>query len=267
MTYLLRGRLHGELPAGTREPIADAAVRFYWVEAETPTVDADAGVFSLLTPDQLRAKELRWIGQARTDDCGEFSIDLAGWSVLGVAGDFAYSGEPVEVDVYCRTPRNLVGAADASEVQFTAARVQPDWIGDEGIFTADVDLPISHPDWRAVRTAIDAWAITGRVIRQASGAPIAGARVSAFDADLVLDDSLGTAITDSMGRFQIEFRSIAFRGSRHREMEIERSGPDLYFRVDTDDGRLLIAEDRSMGNEPSRRNAGNLVSIDLFVDG
>jgi hypothetical protein len=266
MRYLLLGRLQGELSTSILEPIVNVAVRFYRLEGEAPSDQPLGREFSILSADQLRTKAHRWIGQARTNDSGEFAVDLTGGSVLGTDSDSAYNGGPLEVDVYCTTPQYLIGKADSEEVQFTAARIRPEWLRDEGVFTAVLDVRVSHEDWRTVRTAIDAWAVTGRVIHQATRSPIVGARVSAFDADLILDDSLGTGVTDSMGRFQIEFRSLAFRSSRYREIEFERSGPDLYFRVDADDGRLLIAEPRSKGSEPSRRNAGNLVSIDILVD-
>ncbi len=267
MTYLLFGSIAGELADSVPDPIADVAVRFYRLEDEHASPVTSTTAIAMLTADQLRAKEGRWLGQARTNDRGEFSLDLAGQTLLGPNARKAYGGEALEIDVFCGTPPRLVGAAAREEVQFTAAKVQPQWARGGEVSNARLEIRVAHADWRDVRSAIDAWAITGRVIHRLSGTPIADARVSAFDADLMLDDALGMAVTDSEGRFQIEFRSIAFRGSRLREIEWEHAGPDLFFHVAARDGSLLIAEDRSVGSDRARRDALNLTHVDILVDG
>jgi len=77
--------------------------------------------------------------------------------------------------------------------------------------------------------------ITGEVRdgRDRTGMP--GLLVRAFDRDLVVDDFLGSAVTDPQGRFRIVFTEEAFAG-------LFETSPDLYLRIYSHDGgRELIS--------------------------
>jgi len=65
----------------------------------------------------------------------------------------------------------------------------------------------------------DDYAVTGQVML-ASGEPAAGLVVEAVDADVSRDDTLGAAVTDEKGTFQITFRKKAFAESGEKEPEI-----------------------------------------------
>ena len=67
--------------------------------------------------------------------------------------------------------------------------------------------------------------VNGKVVEAGSGAPVAGVRVEAWDADFGTDDFLGSASTISDGAFEIKFSSEMF-GDLFGD-----KWPDLYFRV------------------------------------
>ena len=64
------------------------------------------------------------------------------------------------------------------------------------------------------------------LVMAVTGSPLPGVRVAAFDRDpLLLDDPLGSAITDERG-----LATIRFLPSDYSEHPCER-GPDIYFRL------------------------------------
>ena len=66
--------------------------------------------------------------------------------------------------------------------------------------------------------------ISGTVEEAETGRPLPDLVVRAFDKDLIADDRVGFATTDSEGRFEIRFGREAFR-------DLLETRPDLYLRV------------------------------------
>ncbi|NET49447.1 MAG: hypothetical protein F6K09_12145, partial [Merismopedia sp. SIO2A8] len=67
--------------------------------------------------------------------------------------------------------------------------------------------------------------ISGCVIDRKTRRGISGLRIEAWDKDLILDDLVGSTISDSEGTFQIEFD-----GSYFQEAGLNKQ-PDLFFKV------------------------------------
>jgi len=87
--------------------------------------------------------------------------------------------------------------------------------------------------------------VAGIVVDDASGAPLAGLRVRAFDKDMIFDDVLGDAATDAAGRFEIRFSESQFR-------DFNETAPDVYIRVyDASEKVLLYTSEKAV-----RMNAG-----------
>ena len=84
--------------------------------------------------------------------------------------------------------------------------------------------------------------ITGTVINRTIRSGIAGLRVEAWDKDRLIDDLVGSAVTNGQGKFQIEFTAAYFK-----ELFLDRQ-PDLYFRVFRGETLIKSTEDAVMWN-------------------
>jgi hypothetical protein len=97
--------------------------------------------------------------------------------------------------------------------------------------------------------------------------PVAGITVSAFDVDWIQDDALGSAITDSSGHFRIDYLAADFKRTPFPWLNVELfGGPDLYFKVESPGGGLILDEPPSRGRDHDRENAGPCFCVDLCVD-
>jgi hypothetical protein len=267
MGHILTGRLRGHT-AGRPEPLAEATIRVYRLPGGAAPEPPDSiPRFAALSHEEVRAKEPLRVAQAWTDERGEFRVDLAERSLERPArAGPDYAGEPIQIDVYCRSVPGQRREDLGREVQFTVATLRPDWrrVGEGLAAHCERDLPAEF--WTGVRTALDAWVVSGRVSSRRERTPLAGVMVYAFDADLIRDDLLGSATTDADGGFRIDFPGAAFRGRAVGGVDPEGGGPDLYFRVEAPDGRILLADRRSRAGDPDRRDVDNGFSADLYVD-
>lgn len=269
MSYVLTGKLQGLVTPERAEPLADATVRLYRTRGYRPIgrpLDIEPR-FAALTPGEVKAKEYLWTAQARTNQHGEFTVDLSEPSLIGHVGSaHPYAGEPLEVDVYCRSAPGQPRDAAVEEIQFTVGIVCPRWRPMEGGQRAEWEWVLSQGFWSRVKSALDSWTILGRVTSRAAQIPLSGLRVYAFDADLVQDDPLGTATTNEQGRFRIDFSGRVFRQTPGPGVDFEVRGPDVYFRVQRPDGTVLDAEQRSRASAPDRRDVGVIFDAELVVD-
>jgi hypothetical protein len=98
--------------------------------------------------------------------------------------------------------------------------------------------------------------------------PVPGVEVSAFDADWLQDDELGTATTDGTGRFVLYFSRSDFEKTPFSPaIDLDLiGGPDLYFKVKTPGGVSLLDEPSARGRDPDRENAGNCTCVNLCVE-
>lgn len=67
--------------------------------------------------------------------------------------------------------------------------------------------------------------VKGRIVTREGGTPVQGAKVEVYDKDLLIDDYLGTAVTDQEGRFQVDFTWANYKDG------VFEGRPDIFLKV------------------------------------
>ena len=265
MSYIFKGKLAGYICSHCPESLSDVMVRLYRhrldQDATMLAVSSPKDTFAILTDEEVAAKAPLLIAEAKTDINGNFLFDLSN------AKD--YKGEAFEVDVHCETvPHRKPGRKPPAPLQFSITTLQPIWRQADNALIAAWDYCIPNRFWCMVRRRLGAWTICGEVTVCQSKVPVAGVKVVAFDTDWIQDDEIGSAFTDGAGRFRIDYLVEDFEKTPFSPLiNLEWvSGPDLYFRIETPGGTVLLNEPRSRGRDPDRSNAGNCFCLGLCVD-
>jgi hypothetical protein len=269
MKYLFKGNLAAWICNECRESLSKVKVKLYDVK-DRPNVTAlvAANAKDTLYVDsnsQLLERKSLLLGEGTTDENGFFSVQL---------DEKKYQGGAVEIAVYCESvPGQKENKEKPKPVEFVITTVQPLWreLKNELVFTWEYILPYRF--WCYILSLFDIWVICGKVVYcQNPRIPIVGAEVTAMDADWITDDLLGTATTNSLGYFKIYYTSKDFKKTFLSPIiNVEtpfppfNSGPDVYFKVRSSGGTLLINETRVDGQNPARSNIGNCFCIVLCV--
>lgn len=258
--YIFKGRLCGYICAECPEPLANLQVRLYRVDTQRNVaalaVANPKETFAILDDDQVQGKESRLLAKAETDAEGNFTFEL---------GE-NYAGEAFEVDVYCGSvPRQKIGKKPPKPRQFTITTLQPRYRETGNGFIAVWNHCLPYRFWCAVLAWFDVWTICGRVTDCKTKQPVAGVKVKAFDADWLQDDDLGFAFTDAAGKFLITYSGVDFRQGTWLDVELI-GGPDVYFRVETPGGAVLLTEPQSRGRASDRENVGNCFCVELCLE-
>jgi hypothetical protein len=255
MSYVLSGRIQARCSADTIEPVSQETVQLYWIPEGEPST------FTVRSHEETRAREYLLLAQGRTDAEGRFRIVVDGGTIHSHRGSARrYAGEPLGLEVYYR------GEGSREEpAQFSMGHIQPRWDGDLEERVAEVEHEIAPEQWSLVRAAVDLWTITG-TLRRSDGSPAAAHRVSAFDADVLRDDFLGSAESGPDGRFRIDYPGARFRPAPIGGIDLERGGPEIYFHVEAPDGSRVYEEPSDRGKQSDRRNAPNWFTTELTIE-
>jgi len=263
MAYIFRGRLCAYFCDDCSELLSDVVVRLYRHREEQPitalAVANPKDTFALLKDDQVKSKTQYLLAETKTDANGNFTV---------VLNEEQYKGEAFEIDIYCGTiPHRPPRPKPHNPVQFSITTLQPQWKRGEEGYLAYWDYCISKRFWCAIMALFDEWVICGRVVTCEKKEAVAGVKVSAFDVDWIQDDSIGSTTTDAGGYFRIYYTSDAFKKTPFTGLDLELfGGPDLYFRVETGSGVVLLNEPSSRGRNSDRENVGNCFCVELCVD-
>lgn len=262
MSYVFKGRLCGFLCDDCQEPLANVVVRLYEpTAAERVTALAAASTkdtFAILSTGEARRRG-KPIAEAKADATGAFSIEL---------DEKTYKGGAFELDVYCPTvPRPRV-AKGAKPVQFSVTTLQPAWRQVEDGYVAAWEYCLPSRFWCSILALFGVWTICGRLTTCDDGKPIPGATVTAFDADWLQDDPLGSGTTDFGGHFWIYYTRDDFEKTPLTPWGINVEwvgGPDVYFKAELG-GSSILQETQAAGRVPARENAGPCLCVELCTD-
>ncbi|MDY8136600.1 hypothetical protein [Aquimarina sp. 2201CG5-10] len=268
MSFILKGNLAGELCSDCKESLVGSIIRFYRVEdLEIGLANVAANpklTLAVLTEEAVSAKSKLLMAETKIDENGNYEVAL----------DDSYQnyGGPLMIDVLTKSVPNQK-EKDKEPVQFTITTVQPKWKEFENDFIFEWRYCLPQRFWCFIRGLFDAWVICGRLLScEDQETPISGVIVTAFDADWITDDELGSANTDSNGYFRIDYTSRDFKQTFLSPLiNIEtpfppfNSGPDVYFKVETSGGAIIYEETRSDGEQGGRSNIGPCFCITICV--
>ena len=262
MTHVLRGTLCGRTCPDCPDPIALTTLRVYRAEQADQAGGLAAAnpklTTRVLSADEVEAKADRLIGEGRTDGRGAYAVELAD----------GYDGGPIEIDI--ELDAATLAGKDELEARLSASltTLQPTWLGREDErLVADWHYCLSQRFWCRLLEALGLWVICGVVRDCETEVAVSGVVVTAFDADWLQDDELGTDTTDGAGRFRIWYVKADFTPTIFPGIDIELTGgPDLYFRVETAGGVVLLDEPQTRGRGADREDVGNCFCVDLCLE-
>ena len=269
MKRILKGNLKGLICDECSEPLNRVRVKLYKVaQPEMTTVLAVAQpkeTFRQLAAAEIEAKQKLLFAEGYTNETGDFEI------IITEKSD--YDGGAFEIDFECGSvPINYNWPTPPVKfekpMQFHITVVQPFWKElKDNILYFDYQYAITARWFCRMLAIWKVYVICGKVVNCSNKIPIGGVKVCAFDVDLIQDDPLGCAVTNSHGMFKIWYTQADFSKTILSWLNVEwPAGPDLYFKIYSGSGALLLNEPRNTGHQPGRENAPNCVCVTLCVD-
>ena len=240
MNYKFKGSLCGYLCEDCSEPLYGIQVLLYipWQKERVieNTVASTKDTFRLVSKEEQNARKDLLIATTQTDDKGNFEFTL----------DEKYANTAFDIDFVCGTvPRTPPRPPRREPLQFHLTTLYPQW-------RIEKEQQYAYYQWQYCVTAkwwcyirghfFDAWVICGHLYVCGTKTPIPNVKVTAWDADFLTDDNLGSAVTDANGHFRIDYSSIDFKQtflSPLINVETDpglpltfKSGPDVYFKYE-----------------------------------
>lgn len=248
MKYTIKGSLCGYLCDNCSEPLSGMQLLLYipWQKErilETTVANAKE-TFHLVSKKEAEARKGSLIATTTSDEKGNFEFEVRE----------EYANTAFDIDFICGSvPRGPKKPPRKEPLQFHITTVYPQWRMDKKDREGSYFLwkhCITTKWWCYIRGYyFDAWVICGHLTSCETGVPIVNATVTAWDADFITDDNLGTALTDAKGHFRIDYTSIQFKQtflSPLFNVETDtsgsppfNSGPDVYFKASIGGFKLI----------------------------
>lgn len=237
MKYIFRGNLCGYLCDDCSEPLFPVEVLLYqpWDKDNVlvNTVASTKDTFRLVEKKEIDERKGLLIARAKTDEKGNFEFVL----------DEKFSKTAFDIDFTCGTVPHKPPLPPRKEpLQFHLTTVLPQWRIDnqQESYFFYWKYCVTAKWWCYIRGHyFDAWVICGRIFLCDTDTPLPNVKVTAWDADLVSDDNLGSDITDANGHFRIDYTSAKFKVNfiplnleTDKSWPFFTSGPDVYFKYE-----------------------------------
>ena len=272
MKYQFKGNLRGFYCGDCYDFLYKANIKIYAVD-RTANITAMAvarekETFHQRSDEELKAISKRLIGEAVTDEAGNFSVELT---------EKNYDGGAFDIDFECGTvpltipPKKPEPPRPPKPFQFHVTTLQPMWKQATEETREQVsafwEYAIPFKFWCWILRLFKIYVICGKVNDCKNKQPVGGVKVFAYDVDLIQDDYLGFGITDSNGNFRIYYTEADFSKTIFSWLNVEwPAGPDLYFKIEAGDGTVLLAENRQRGHDRDRANASNCFCVNFCVE-
>ncbi len=258
VAYEIRGSLWGTLCHDVREPLAGLELRAYRSTGDRATeqaVAAEKETFREVAEGERTGAPL---AVARIEESGKYVLTI---------DDKEYDGGALDLDLFVGTPPRPRHEPGAKARQLAVTTLQPRWRQREDAYLAVWEYAIPNRFWCHILALFGIWTISGRITTCDDHTPIPGAVVTAFDADWLQDDALGTATTDGSGHYVLTYLASDFRRTPFSPfINVELTeGPDVYVTV-TLGGQPIITETQSDGRRTGRQNVGHCFCLDLCTD-
>lgn len=275
MIYRLKGTLLTAICDTHQNAIAYTKVRLYSLQ---DNIDAATAYTSAQSKELIQVFEAKEIKNRKTHLIAETTTDANGNYEFKIDGDKTnYSGGAVMVSLFYDAVPDY-GQGDTSKPKnFTAFEItidviHPKWRETNNGLEAAWNFKLTARVWCYILKRLDIWVICGTLTNCETKIPLRGIEVIAMDDDIITDDRLGSAITNSNGQFCIFYRSIDFKKTFLSPwINIETTpvfsfdnGPDIYFKFAVG-GSEIFAESPSEAQKPSRKNVGNCLCVQLCL--
>jgi len=268
MNYLFKGNLRGFYCGDCFDFLYNAKVRIYAVDKATNitalAVAREKETFHQRNDEELKTISKKLIAETLTDEAGNFSLELSDKNYDGGAFDIDFECGNVPIKLGPKNPPKPHGP-----FQFHITTLQPLWKESgqtKQLATAYWEYAINSKFWCWLLRLFRRYVVCGRVEVCEKKVPLSNVKVKAFDVDLLQDDYLGEAVTDSSGHFKIYYTEADFSKTIFSWLNVEwPAGPDLYFRVEQLNGVVILQEPRSKGHTPGRENASHCTCVVLCV--
>ncbi|MEO6455070.1 MAG: hypothetical protein ABIN97_13405 [Ginsengibacter sp.] len=265
MNYKIKGNLCGFLCEDCTEPIFPAEVLLYLPSQKERVIAATVAntkeTFRAVGNKERDSRKELLLTRTKTDAQGNFEFSV----------DEKYANTAFDIDFVCgNVPRIPPKGPRKEPVQFHLTTFYPQWRIENASenYYYNWKYCITSKWWCYIRGYyFDAWVICGHLRNCETGAPIANATVTAWDADFLTDDNLGSATTDAGGHFRIDYTSVQFKQtflSPWINVETDpgtltfNSGPDVYFKASI--GGVTLIDETSANR---RNNVGYCLCVDL----
>ncbi len=271
MIFNLSGQFNGLLCNDLPIPIPRGTVRVYAVQP-SPQVHNEMAAeikdtLHLMKEEELQDESLQFLGEGKLDGEGKYSVK---WN--GEEKQYEFGPFRVVLDLPSLGPIELI--PDDCEPQTVGVTTcQPKWqTSDEKVFRTEFSYAFPSSFFCRLLELYDLWVISGRVLNCDTRRPLQGVKVTAMDCDVITDDVLGSDTTNAQGQFIIWYRERDFKRTFlspwiNVETPFGRPiGPDVYFKLESLDGRVLLEEEPKRGKEKDRKDRGHCFCLDLCVD-